>query len=56
MISSVDKYAAPKLTVYGSMVRLTASGVGASCENGATQNGGGNCGPGGGTGPATKKN
>ena len=50
MISSVETDAAPKLTVYGSMVVLTASGAGASCENGSTPNGGGNCG--GGTGPA----
>ena len=36
MNNSVDKYAAPQLTVYGSMVKLTASGAGASCENGTT--------------------
>ena len=49
MINSVDRYAAPTLTVYGSMVKLTASGVGASCENGTAPtpgtgkcNGGGN--------------
>ena len=34
MMNSVDRYVAPKLTVYGSMVKLTASGTLGSCENG----------------------
>lgn len=41
-----DRYAAPQLTVYGSMIKLTASGAGASCENGNTPNSGGQCGGG----------
>ena len=28
----VDAYRAPRLTVYGSMVELTAAGTGSSCE------------------------
>ena len=46
MINSVDRYAAPKLMVYGSMVTLTASGTLGSCEDGGPKNGGGNCGGG----------
>lgn len=44
MFNSVEKYAAPKLTVYGSMVKLTASGLLGSCENGNIVNGGTQCG------------
>ena len=44
MINSVDRYAAPKLTVYGSMIRLTASGQLGSCESGGAPNpSNGNC-------------
>lgn len=45
MINSVDGYVAPKLTVYGSMVRLTAGGLLGSCENGTKNS---NCSPAGG--------
>ena len=31
----VDAYRAPRLTVYGSMVELTASGTGTACESNA---------------------
>lgn len=34
MVDSVLGYTSPTLTIFGSMVRLTASGAGASCENG----------------------
>ena len=43
MMNSVDRYAAPKLTVYGSMVKLTASGMLGSCENGSALGGNGKC-------------
>lgn len=47
MVDSVLAYTSPTLTVFGSMVRLTASGAGASCENGSgAPNGGGQCGGG----------
>lgn len=47
MLNLVGQYEAPTLTVYGSMVKLTANGAGASCENGSgLPNGGGNCGGG----------
>ena len=48
------KYAAPKLTVYGSMVSLTAGGTLGSCENGTTNP---SCSPAGGgqTGNLSKK-
>lgn len=32
----VDAYRAPRLTVFGSMVELTASGSGVACENNAS--------------------
>ncbi len=43
MLNSVGSYSAPKLTVYGSMVTLTASGALGSCENGTAKNAQGNC-------------
>lgn len=47
MSNLFGRYEAPTLTVYGSMVKLTANGAGASCENGSgAPNGGGNCGGG----------
>ena len=55
MINSVDTYAAPKLTVYGSMVKLTASGAGASCENGTAPGNNGNCSGGGNVANLSKK-
>ena len=36
MVDLVLGYTSPTLTVFGSMVRLTASGAGASCENGSS--------------------
>lgn len=42
MVDSALGYISPTLTVFGSMVRLTASGAGASCENG-TSGSSGNC-------------
>lgn len=36
-------YAPPRLTVYGSVLELTASGTQDGCENGNTRNSGGNC-------------
>lgn len=35
MVDSALGYTSPTLTVFGSMVRLTASGTTGSCENGA---------------------
>lgn len=46
---SAEAYSPPTLTVYGSMISLTASGALGSCENGGPKNGGGNCS--GGAGP-----
>ena len=36
-------YAAPRLTVYGNIADLTASGTGTSCESGLSRNGNGLC-------------
>ena len=41
---SAETYSPPTLTVYGSVIKLTASGTLGSCENGNTPNGGGQCG------------
>ena len=36
-------YAAPRLTVYGNVADLTASGTGTSCESGLSRNANGLC-------------
>ena len=51
----VGTYAAPVLTVYGSMVKLTAAGAGASCENGTAPGNNGNCSGGGNVNTPSKK-
>lgn len=38
MVDSALGYTSPTLTVFGSMVRLTASGTTGSCENGNSGN------------------